>query len=177
MVEIASSDPAESTTSSHHLGHLRAWDHLESPLKLILLVDDSKFQRIASERLLAKSGYLVITAADGEEALRLAVARNPDLVLLDMLLPKLSGPDVLKALKANPDTAKIPVVVLTSLAQKNEAKLIKDGATAYFEKSKLDLNQDSGAFLRVVTVAIGDDTPSAKAGLSNSLPLDAIVTS
>jgi len=86
----------------------------------------------------------VSTAADGEEALRVANEKMPDIILLDMMLPKLSGPEVLRALKANPATSAIPVIVLTSLSQKNEEKLLRDGADAYFEKSRLDLDQNSG---------------------------------
>jgi CheY-like chemotaxis protein len=109
----------------------------------VLLVEDSKFLRMASERVLARAGYEVSTAADGEEALRVANETLPDVILLDMMLPKLSGPDVLRALKANPATAAIPVIVLTSLSQKNEARLLHDGAEAYFEKSALDLDKNS----------------------------------
>ncbi len=82
------------------------------PLKSILLVDDSKFMRMANEKALARAGYEVITASDGEEALRMAQARIPDLILLDMLLPKLGGPQVLQALKKNPLTLSIPVCCL-----------------------------------------------------------------
>jgi CheY-like chemotaxis protein len=109
----------------------------------VLLVEDSKFLRLANERALSKAGYVVCTAADGEEALIVANDKLPDIILLDMLLPKLSGPDVLKALKANPATQDIPVVVLTSLSQKNEEKLLSAGAAAYFEKSSLALDQSS----------------------------------
>jgi CheY-like chemotaxis protein len=65
----------------------------------ILLIEDSKFQRIASERALVKAGYDVIQAGDGEAGLRIARENIPDLVLLDMMLPKVSGNDVLRALK------------------------------------------------------------------------------
>jgi DNA-binding response OmpR family regulator len=74
----------------------------------ILLVDDSRFLRIANERALTKAGHNVISASDGEEGLRLARERQPDLVILDMLLPKISGPDVLKAIRTNPETEKPP---------------------------------------------------------------------
>jgi CheY-like chemotaxis protein len=107
----------------------------------VLLVEDSKFLRMVNERVLTKAGYEVSTAADGEEALRVANEKLPDVILLDMLLPKLSGPEVLRALKANPSTAGIPVIVLTSLSQKNEEKLLHDGAAAYVEKSSLDLDK------------------------------------
>ena len=63
----------------------------------ILLVEDSKFLRVATERALTTAGYKVISADDGEQASRLAREHAPDLILLDVMLPKMSGPDVLKA--------------------------------------------------------------------------------
>jgi DNA-binding response OmpR family regulator len=109
----------------------------------VLLVDDSKFLRTANERALSRAGFEVSTAADGEGGLKVANDKLPDIILLDMMLPKLSGPEVLKALKANPATQDIPVIVLTSLSQKNEEKLLSEGAAAYFEKSSLALEKSS----------------------------------
>jgi CheY-like chemotaxis protein len=108
-------------------------------VQTVLLIEDSRFQRIANERLLVKAGYRVISAQDGEEALRKIHVKldRPDIILLDMMMPKMSGPDVLKALKQDSVTAHIPVIVLTSLSQKNEAKLLREGAAAYIEKSRL----------------------------------------
>ncbi len=113
---------------------------MESATK-ILLVDDSKFLRLATERALARAGYEVRSAADGEEAVEIAGKTLPDVILLDMLLPKMTGPDVLKALKKNPATEQIAVVVLTGLSQKNATRLQKDGAVAYLEKSELGLDK------------------------------------
>jgi DNA-binding response OmpR family regulator len=96
----------------------------------ILLVEDNQLTRMAGERSLAKAGYTVVSAKDGEEALEIAGHDMPDLVLLDMMLPKLSGPEVL-----NPATAHVPVIVLTGLSQKNEARLLEDGAAAFVEKT------------------------------------------
>jgi CheY-like chemotaxis protein len=107
----------------------------------VLLVEDSKFLRIVNGRALAKAGYDVSTAEDGEQALRVANDTLPDVILLDMMIPKLSGPDVLKALKSNPTTMAIPVIVLSSLSQKNEEKLKELGAAEYFEKGALDLER------------------------------------
>lgn len=107
----------------------------------ILLTEDSKFMRMATERALARAGYEVTTACDGEEALKVARESLPDLILLDMLLPKLSGPDVLKALKKDPATAEIPVVILTGLSQKNAERLNNDGAFAFLEKSELAMDK------------------------------------
>jgi CheY-like chemotaxis protein len=67
-----------------------------------------------------------------------------------MMLPKLSGPDVLHALRKNSDTARVPVMVLTSLPQANEQRLISEGASAYFEKSLLTLDKGSGHFVEAV---------------------------
>jgi two-component system phosphate regulon response regulator PhoB len=103
-------------------------------METILLVEDSKFLRAATERILTQAGYQVICAGDGDEALVLAGSRLPDLIVLDMLLPKLSGPEVLRSLKNNDLTAHIPVVVLSSLSQNNGPKLVLEGADAFIEK-------------------------------------------
>ncbi len=107
----------------------------------ILLVEDSKFLRLATERSLVRAGYLVSTAVDGEQALQMAREQIPDLILLDMLLPKVTGPDVLFALKKDPATKEIPVVVCTGLSQKNAARLHADGAFAFLEKAELGLEK------------------------------------
>jgi len=113
----------------------------------ILLVDDSKFLRLATERALARAGYDVSTAMDGESALQMAREKKPDIILLDMLLPKITGPDVLKALKADPVTAGMAVIVLTGLSHKNAARLQQDGACAFLEKSELGLDKGCEALL------------------------------
>jgi CheY-like chemotaxis protein len=109
----------------------------------ILIVDDSRFFRLANERALTKVGHEVVCAGDGEEGLRLARENRPDLIVLDMMLPILSGPSVLRELRKDPQTLSIPVMVLTSLPKTNEGKLLRDGATAYFEKSGLMLDKGS----------------------------------
>ena len=116
----------------------------------ILLVEDSKFLRLATERALARAGYEVTSACDGEEALHMAQEKLPDLILLDMLLPKLSGPDVLKALKKDALTSAIPVVVMTGMSQKNAARLQEDGAFWFLEKSTLELDKGSENLLRAL---------------------------
>jgi CheY-like chemotaxis protein len=116
----------------------------------ILLVEDSKFLRLATERALARAGYEISSASDGEEALRIAREKLPDLILLDMLLPKMSGPDVLKALKQDALTKAIPVVVMTGMSQKNAARLQEDGAAGFLEKSALELDKGSEKLLTAV---------------------------
>ncbi len=113
----------------------------------ILLVDDSKFLRLATERALARAGYEVLTATDGEHALEVARAKRPDVILLDMLLPKMTGLDVLRALKRDIETARIAVVVFTGLSQKNAVRLQQDGAVAYLEKSELGLEKGCDGLL------------------------------
>jgi len=120
----------------------------------VLLVEDSRFLRMANERALSKAGFQVSTAADGEEALQVANDKLPDIILLDMMLPKISGTEVLRALKANPTTMGIPVVVLTSLSQRNEEKLLQEGAAAYFEKSTLQLDKSSNRLAATVETVL-----------------------
>jgi CheY-like chemotaxis protein len=126
----------------------------------ILLVDDSKFLRLATERALVRAGYEVCSAMDGERALEIAREKKPDVILLDMLLPKITGPDVLKALKKDPATAGIAVVVLTGLSQKNAVRLQHDGACAFLEKSQLGLDKGCETLL------------TALAGIVRNLRLD-----
>ena len=116
----------------------------------ILLIEDSKFQRIANGRALVKAGYTVIHAADGEEGLRAARDNSPDLILLDMMLPKLSGLDVLRALKSDELAKHIPVIVLSGLGQANEVRLLKDGAAAFFMKGEKSLENGSLALIQAV---------------------------
>ncbi len=103
----------------------------------ILLIEDSKTIRRENESALQNAGYEVICAEDGESALQMAQEQHPDLVLLDMILPRMSGPEVLKHLKSEPATAEIPVVVLSSLSEKNRKKLLEEGAEEYLEKNAL----------------------------------------
>jgi CheY-like chemotaxis protein len=119
----------------------------------ILLIEDSKFLRIANGRILTKAGYRVVVAVDGEEALHIVHQCVPDAILLDMMLPKMGGPEVLRALKQNPLTAHIPVIVVTGLSQKNEQKLRDDGASAFLEKGQLLDSPE--ALLHALTKVLG----------------------
>jgi CheY-like chemotaxis protein len=117
----------------------------------ILLVEDSKFLRLATGRALTRAGYEMSFAGDGDEALLMAGEKLPDLILLDMMLPKMSGLEVLKALKKEPATAAVPVVVLTGLSQTNAERLRRDGAFAFLAKADLALDQDAAPLLAVLT--------------------------
>jgi DNA-binding response OmpR family regulator len=120
----------------------------------ILLIEDSKFQRIANERALVKAGYGVIHAKDGEEGLQAARENIPDLILLDMMLPKVSGLDVLRALKLDDLVKHIPVIVLSGLGQANEAKLLTEGAAAFLVKSEKLLENNSSLIIRAVEAVL-----------------------
>jgi|SRR5579884_2494487 DNA-binding response OmpR family regulator len=124
----------------------------------ILLIDDSRLLRTANERTLVKAGYNVITASDGEEGLRLATQNPPDLIVLDMMLPKLSGPDVLRSLRKNPATAAVPVLVLSSLPESNREKLMSEGATEYFEKNLFAEKRGPEAFVDEVRALLASRT-------------------
>ncbi len=127
-------------------------------MALILLVEDSRFLRVASERALTKAGYRVITVTDGEEALLAAIDKIPDLIVLDMLLPKLGGEEVLRQLKANTITAHIPVIVLSSLSLANAEKLKGEGAVAYFEKSHLLLDGSPDPLIKAIETILARDS-------------------
>jgi CheY-like chemotaxis protein len=121
----------------------------------VLLIEDSRFLRTAIERALSKTGHVVTGVADGQEGLRLARTSLPDIILLDMMLPGLDGTGVLRKLKQDASTAEIPVVVLTGLSQKNEARLKQEGAAAYIAKSTLDLEKSGNVLSLAVEALLG----------------------
>ena len=140
--------------------------------KTILLVEDSKLQKLVSERILLKAGYLVLYAANGEEGLRLARESVPDLVLLDMLLPGIGGEEVLDALKRDPHTEQIPVIVVSHLPPTNFATLKAAGAADYFQKSRFFGDEDGeAAYLGMIERVLRD--PSGRNELTSHGPLAA----
>lgn len=124
----------------------------------ILLIEDSRFLRAAIERSLVRAGHEVTSIADGREALVAVRRSRPALILLDMMLPGLDGTCVLKELKQDASTSHIPVIVLTGLSQKNEARLRKAGAAAYIEKSSLAL-ENPDALAQAVARVLGMTSP------------------
>ena len=104
-------------------------------IKKILVVDDEEPIYAYLQRKLSKLGYSVYTAADGEEALSQVSSERPDIILLDVKLPKLNGIEVCKRLKSNDETKHIPVIMLSAKAQANEiAAGLKAGADRYLCK-------------------------------------------
>jgi CheY-like chemotaxis protein len=114
---------------------------MSAPARRILLAEDDRFLRKAAEATLTREGFQVVTAGDGEEALAAArAAPPPQLILLDLIMPKLHGFDVLKALKDDPATAAIPVIVLSNLGQEGDVeRALAAGAVAYFIKANVSL--------------------------------------
>jgi CheY-like chemotaxis protein len=133
----------------------------------ILVVDDSVHLQIAFKKVLTSSGYRVELASDGEEGLRLARTTRPDVIVLDMMLPKLSGLEVLLTLKRHRATKRIPVIALSGLPSSNDARLRRDGAVSYLQKSNLE---DLDVLLQAIDYALllpRDDEFSQTAFLPN----------
>jgi DNA-binding response OmpR family regulator len=108
----------------------------------IIVADDDRMFRKAAETTLRRQGYAVTTASDGEEALQLIRAERPDIIVLDLIMPKLQGFDVLQVLKQDSLTAAIPVIVLSSLTQEQDKQEALDlGAVAYFNKTTFSLSE------------------------------------
>ena len=106
-----------------------------APRKKILVVDDTKDILLVVARRLESWGYEPLTAESGEEGLRVAEEHIPDLVLLDIMMPKMKGRDVCARLKANPKTQHIPVIFLTALGLADHIKAGLDlGADDYIVK-------------------------------------------
>src|SRR4030095_2582428 len=102
----------------------------------ILVAEAARFLRKAAEMALKRHGYTVLTAADGEEALRAARSGLPDLILLDLIMPKRNGFDVLQALKKDAPTAHIPIIILSNLGQDRDVQqAMEAGAVAYLVKT------------------------------------------
>jgi len=108
----------------------------------ILLIEDDKFLRRACEVGLKKRGFTVLTAIDGEEGLRQARSELPDLILLDMLMPKLSGMQALEELKKDEQTRNIPVVILSNSSLEVDMQKARElGAVGYLIKASLSLRE------------------------------------
>ncbi|WP_412480417.1 response regulator transcription factor [Azonexus sp. IMCC34839] len=103
--------------------------------KKILIVDDEPNIVISLEFLMRKEGFEVAVAGDGEEALAKVASFAPDLVLLDVMMPKKSGFEVCEALRADPDKSELKIVMLTAKGRDTEvAKGLAIGANAYVTK-------------------------------------------
>jgi two-component system cell cycle response regulator DivK len=103
--------------------------------RTVLYVEDNEYNRKIVRQLLSRTSYRLIEATDGEQGVTMALAERPDLVLMDVQLPKRSGFEATRALRADPATARIPVIVVTSFALSGDnEKAMEAGASAYLAK-------------------------------------------
>jgi CheY-like chemotaxis protein len=126
-------------------------------VKVLLVEDDNNLREIFQMRLQAE-GYETITAGDGEEALGVAVKEKPDLIIADVMMPKLSGFEMLETLRASPEMKDTKVVMMTALGQaEDRARGEKLGVIKYLVKSQVTLED----FVRVVREVLQPDQASA----------------
>lgn len=109
--------------------------------KILFIEDESALQKTFGD-ILRKEGYEMISALDGEIGLKLAQSQNPDLILLDLILPRVDGIEVLEKLRKNEKTKDIPVIVLTHLEDLEKVqKAMELGAKAYLVKAEYSLEE------------------------------------
>jgi len=115
-------------------------DRLEK--KKILVVEDDRSLQSAIVEMLNQEGYETVSAFDGEEGLAKLSREKPDLVLLDIILPKKDGFELLSQMKSNPETKEIPVLILTNLGEVDKVqKAVALGATAFMIKADYSIKE------------------------------------
>ncbi len=135
--------------------------------KVMLVEDDNNLREIYEARLLAE-GYEIVSARDGEEALALAVKEKPDLIISDIMMPKISGFDMLDILRTTPETKNTKVIMMTALSQaEDKDRADKLGADRYLVKSQVTL-EDVARVAREVLE--GDSTPPPAVAAANDAP-------
>jgi CheY-like chemotaxis protein len=105
----------------------------------ILLVEDNEMNRDMLLRRLNRNGFEVVIAVNGQEGVELAGSAKPDLILMDMSLPVLDGWEATKRVKANPDTARIPVIALTAHAMAHDKEKAMAAGCDDFDTKPIDL--------------------------------------
>ena len=109
--------------------------------KILIIEDDQRINKVYMAKL-SVEGIAVVTALDGEEGLRKVYSEKPDLILLDLMLPRKSGFDILKEIKADPKVKDIPVLILSNLAQEKEIEEgLALGAEDYLVKTDYSIQQ------------------------------------
>lgn len=107
--------------------------------KIMIVEDDDSLREIYSIRLTAE-GYQVVTAGDGEEALAVAVRERPDLIISDVMMPKISGFDMLDILRSTPETHDIKIIIMTALSSDEQRQRGEGlGADRYLVKSQVGI--------------------------------------
>ena len=108
----------------------------------VLIIEDDPIVSRMHQKIFSFEKYSVEAAADGEAGLQKAQSVNPDIIILDVMLPKMNGLEVLEKLKADPKTQNIPVLILTNLSNEKDAQLaLQKGAEKYMLKSESDPKQ------------------------------------
>jgi len=126
-------------------------------MKILLVEDDFSLRDIYSARFQAE-GYQVATASDGEEALATAVREHPDLIVLDVMMPKISGFDVLDILRSTPETKETKVIMMTALSQDADRQRGESlGVDKYLVKSQVTLED----VIATVKQVLGAPGPAA----------------
>jgi DNA-binding response OmpR family regulator len=111
-------------------------------MKKILLIEDESVLQKALGSALKEQNYEIANAFDGEKGLNIAISQIPDLIILDLILPKKEGFEVLRALKESPETKKIPVIILTNIERIEDIeKALALGAAAYLIKTQYKLEE------------------------------------
>jgi DNA-binding response OmpR family regulator len=111
-------------------------------MEKILFIEDESVLQKTLEKTLREEGYEMFSALDGEAGFNLAKKEKPDLILLDLILPKLNGFEVLKKLKEDSETKEIPVIILTNLERMTDIdKALELGATTYLVKVDYSLEE------------------------------------
>lgn len=124
--------------------------------KILLVEDDVSLRDVYSARLQAE-GYVIVVAANGEEALAMAVKEMPDLVLLDVMMPRISGFDVLDILRSTPETARVKVIMMTALSSpEDHDRGEKLGVDRYLVKSQVTLEEVVATIADVLAKAKDD---------------------
>ncbi|MBP9739032.1 response regulator, partial [Candidatus Saccharibacteria bacterium] len=109
--------------------------------KILLVEDDSNLREIYGARLSAE-GYEIYSANDGEEALAIAMREKPDLIITDVMMPKISGFDMLDILRTTPETKDVKVIMMTALSQDEDRQRgVALGADHYIVKSQVTLDE------------------------------------
>lgn len=131
--------------------------------KIMVVEDDAALREIYSIRITAE-GYDVVSAGDGEEALAMAVREKPALILSDVMMPKISGFDMLDIIRATPETANIKVVMMTALSADDQRERgEKLGADRYLVKSQVGIED----VVNVIHEVLGDKTAEAEASTAD----------
>ena len=134
--------------------------------KLMLVEDDNSLREIYGIRLGAE-GYEIVSAADGEAALAMAVQERPDLILADVMMPKISGFDMLDILRSTPETKDIKVIMMTALSGDDQRKRGEAlGADRYLVKSQVGIED----VVNVVHEVLGDRAANAPAAPTANAP-------